>query len=358
MKRKFALLILMILSLSVALVACNNTTPTEIAVRWQVNEEYTFRVYKADFYSVKDSVMSGETFSGLDEIAPQAVSGTYTIKIEQQDGSSVWTVTTHQELIVRYYKDDIYQLSDEDLQAVKATDAQIAQAFFAPIDDAETVVLVSTTDTIVEFADTVNQTPITSYTKVNGFYIGKAHQEVSYHEVGTTYNFDGRRPVATVTVIQGVDGEPTTYEKKFSKNASFIDSNQLLLYVRSLDKPSGGFEDSPSKTVFNPYTGETDIVHFGLTSHHAALLSDAALGDTWGYVDLVTVTIGSTPYMQQYNVPNLSKADVDVLHGLSERVDKCKFTTIRFRVGNLAYELVNYDSTIWNAFPDDSAEAQ
>ena len=346
MKRKFALLILMILALSVALVACNNADPTEIATRWQP-DEYTFNITKADFTTGQEYLSNDEIYSNLDQIAPDDVSGTYTLKIEQTSGTTNWTVTTSQTLYAQYSKSNV-TLSDSELQQVIVTDAQeISGTTLTPEDNK--VILKSTTYTEVVFDDSKKQTPLSSKTELNGFYIGRRHQEVSSYTVETTYDYSGKRAVAKISI----DGNDPV-KHKFGRNASFIDSNQILMYVRSLDKPSKGFQDNPSVTVFNPYTGETSSVTFTLNYDTQLLLTDTLRNATVKTsVNVVTVKVGGTHFMQQENVPNLTKTagfeDVDLLRGDRKDADKPKYTTIRFRVGYLAYELKTYDENIWNA---------
>ena len=349
MKKRLALLILMILVLSIALVACNKTEATDIAPRWQRNEEFTYNITKADFESQRDVAMNGEllhSLNELDEIEPKNICGTYTMKIARSStnlsSTFVWTVTTEQVLFAQYAKTDLDPLSDEDLQPVLVADATM----FGEIEGVETVVLRSTSHTEVQFENTPNQTPIYSKMEMHGFYVGRKHKEVSGYTVETKYDFSGKRPTASGTIT--IDGEqPTTFDKKFNKNASFIDSNQLLTYVRSIDKPTDGFKDRPSVQVFNPYTQETATVSFTLTNKFKALLTDSSKGDPIkANVDHVAVAIGGTYYMQQLNVPNLLSKDVDTLH---ENTDKPMFTTVRFRIGYISYELAQYDTDIWNA---------
>ena len=343
MKRKLALLILMILALSIALVACNGKEATEIAPRWQRDEEYTFNVNKADFSS-KDTLMNGETFADKDEIAPLNAKGTYTLKIEQ--AGDTWKVTTKQVLYVQYAKSAI-QLSDEDLAKVSVTDSTL----FQNPEGIETVVLKSTSDTEVVFENDKKQTPISSKTELHGFYIGLAHQEVSGYVAETTYDFSDKRPLATVSIKLDSDEEAATYEKKFGRNASFIDYNQLLLYARSLDKPNGGFQDNPSVTVFNPYTRNTATASFALSKETSTLLTDSVRNETlWAKLDAVSVSIDGALFMQQINLPNLKSLNIDILHGGASYADKPKYTTVRFRVGYLSYELSQYDDVIWNYF--------
>ena len=183
--------------------------------------------------------------------------------------------------------------------------------------------------------------------ETHGFYIGRRHQEVSGYKVETNYDFSGKRPTAEISVTLDGDKEATTYNKKFNRNASFIDSNQLILYLRSLDKPSGGFPDKPAVLAFNPFTRESTTVSFYLSNNNKVMLNDKQHGESiTASLDLVTVAIGGTYFMQQYNVPNLKSKDVDVLHGI---YNNPKYTTLRFRVGYLSYELAQYDEAIWNA---------
>ena len=364
MKRKLALLILMILSLTVVLVACGNTVKTEIALRWE-SESYTFNISLADFAPddsedvfktekhenkiyVKDMEISGEVFSGsravhLDEIRPIDVAGTYQLNIIKSDSASNWKMVTKQTIFAKYSK-SVVTLSEEELQSI-LPDSQDEIGITAGEND---VILKSVTETEVLFEVNNKQTPISSKTSVNGFYVGNKHQEVTSYTVETTYDYSESRPKAK-TVKKTAEGEETL-EFKFAKNATFIDSNQILLYVRSLDKSGAKFPDNPSVMVFNPYSQETANATFLLSHDNNMILTRTVDKDgktttenAYTNLSVVSVLIGGIAFMQQQNIPDTLK-NVDMI------IDKPKYTTVRFRVGHLAYEFATYSDELWNAF--------
>lgn len=373
MKRKLALLILMILALSAVLVACNQAETTKIEIRW-TSDEYTFNITLADFVGTgnefqyypdgddtyrKDVAMLGENFSTMDEIRPLDVDGTYTLSIQKAASDNFWTVTTNQTIYAQYNKSDVENSANwTDLQKIQITDADITS--LTPFED--TVILKSTTTTEVLFKDTTDQTPISSKTEVDGFYVGKANQQVTQYTVKTTYDTSGKRPIASISVN---DADPVEY--KFARGAKFIDSNQMLMYIRSLEKSyTEGFPSSTAVTVFNPYTQQTQTAAFGLTYSANMILTDSKRAATDGdtqqatevhtSINLVSVTIDNMAFMQQENLSNKLKS-VDLLPGASQNSDKAKYTTVRFRVGYLAYELETYPDSVWNALnPGTNAE--
>lgn len=367
MKRKLALLILMILALSIVLAACGQTETTKIEIRW-TPEDYTFNITLADFVGTtnefrkyrlntdtyyKDVAITGEVFSELDEIRPLDVDGTYKLSIQKVASDDFWTVTSDQTIYAQYNKAKI-TLIETDLEAITATDTEIAQTTLKPIDGVETIILRSTTQTEVLFKDTIDQTPISSKTKVNGFYIGEQNQQVTSYTVETTYNTGENRPVASIS-YDGAEAVDYT----FDRGAKFIDSNQLLMYIRSLDKSyANGFPSSTMVQVFNPYTQEILTASFGLTHDANMILTDSqrqvTVGDSqqvaevYTSVNIVTVAIGGFAFMQQENLPDTLKS-VDLHAGSGNDSDKPKYTTVRFRVGYLAYELETYPDSVWNA---------
>lgn len=367
MKRKLALLILMILALSIVLAACGQTETTKIEIRW-TPEDYTFNITLADFVGTtnefrkyrlnsdtyyKDVAITGEVFSELDEIRPLDVDGTYKLSMQKVASDDFWTVTSDQTIYAQYNKAKI-TLIETDLEAITATDAEIAQTTLKPIDGVETIILRSTTQTEVLFKDTIDQTPISSKTKVNGFYIGEQNQQVTSYTVETTYNTGENRPVASIS-YDGAEAVDYT----FDRGAKFIDSNQLLMYIRSLDKSyANGFPSSTMVQVFNPYTQEILTASFGLTHDANMILTDSqrqvTVGDSqqvaevYTSVNIVTVAIGGFAFMQQENLPDTLKS-VDLHAGSGNDSDKPKYTTVRFRVGYLAYELQTYSDSVWNA---------
>ena len=349
MKRKIALLILLVLALTLVFVACNRTPATAIRLRWE-DEKHIFNISLADFTDdntnsfkyytngnesyYKDIAMSGE-FNNWDEIRPLEVKGKYTVEITRSSDRLSYSVETTQEMCVRYDLRDIKQdsqLNDAVVSADRLTD-------YGMTTDDKTLILWSLTQTGVTFENTASQKPLSSWVKVDGFYAGKSAQLLTNYELKTEYNYSKKRPVAKITL----NGETSEY--KFGRNSAgnFIDSNQILLYLRSLDKSSSSFQDSPAINVFNPFNQSLQRASFGLTANtmtRGVILTDP---DTDGgllatNLNVLSVTVGNHAFMVQENLPDsLAEKNLD-LHITSGSNDS-KFTTVRFRVGYLAYEM-------------------
>ena len=354
MKRKIALLIFLILALSLTFAACNQSATTPIRTRWE-EETHVFNISLADFVGkdsnsfnsynadgalanngthVKDIAFSGE-FGNWDELRPLAVNGVYTVKIKPSgDGGSAYCdVTTTQEMCVEYLlKTDSQTGVDltkySELQGAVATQEQLDK--FNLERHGDSVILYSYTQTAVRFENTT-QKPLSSSVKVNGFYIGKVAQALTKYDIATEYDYSGKRPVAKITS----DGEVSEY--KFSKNSAgtFIDSNQILMYLRSLDKASTSFQNSPSVSVFNPYTQQLQTASFGMAYEYNVVLTSENKATK---LNVVSATVGNNAFMMQENLPDyLSDKNLDV-YSLPGGLD-FKYTTVRFRVGYLAYEI-------------------
>ena len=385
MKRRIALIILMILALTLALTACGNTVSTDVTARWKEKAEtHVFNISLADFtantnafntYNENGAVDSNGTYSkdfafsaefySWDEIKPVSVSGTFQIDIiSSGDGTAYCDVETSQEMCVEYKLTDIAENSailDAQNGAI-ATQEQLDKYNLERHGD--TVILWTTTTTKVKFENVPSQKPLSSYTEVNGFYVGKVEQTLTRYQIETTYDYSNKRPIANIKM--NVAGEEKTVEYKFRKNSAgtFIDSNQILLYLRSLDKSSTSFQDTPSKSVFNPFTQRLATASFGLTYENSStsLLRNTILTDTSrGNLTLATrlnvvyAAVGGSPLLMQTNLPN-TLADKGLDRYFVQKVSVSKFTTVRFRSGYFAYE-IDYDnelnttdwSEIWTA---------
>lgn len=367
MKKKIALLLLLLLALTAALAACNQTAATKIIPRWSVDgETYEYRVELADFdtsekastrfcrYPAGDEtyykdflVRAGEPFDSLDEVQPMSVDGTYKLTISYKDDYD--TVKAEQSLQLTYNTaDGALNLTQEFLAALEQNDLIVERT-------GSSITLQSTTETTVSFKryDNGKQAPKSSGTTVKGFYIGRQNQEVSCYEISTEYSYENKHAVANVTLKRNGETEEISTTLKGYTEGRFIDSNQLLMYTRSLDKASGSFQDSPSVAVFNPFNQLLQTANFTLTAEANAVLTDKTRGDDeqlFVKLPVVGVTVGGLPFMVQESVPNL-------LDEQGRGVDRAQFgtdwyakhTPVRFRVGYLSYELSSYDDAIWNA---------
>ena len=133
---------------------------------------------------------------------------------------------------------------------------------------------------------------------------------------------------------------------KLSKGAACLDASQLLVYLRSLDKSSVAFQDSPSVAVYDPLSDTLATATFGLTRNFNAILNNKGT-EVYTKVDSVGVIIGSTPFLSQFNLPD-RLANVgegfDVIATSSAESKLSKFTTVKFRRGWYSYEIADYDS--------------
>ena len=336
MKRKIALTILMLLTFALALTACNQAATTTAKIRWDSQETHVFNIKLAD--------IKGQSL--LDEMQPVAAGGTYTIVITP-DGTKYCDVETNQVMYVKYkVKADKTNGVDfekyPDLLEVVADESEYQAAGLTK--DEGTTILKSTTVTTVRFENTSSQKPVESSTSVDGFYVGSRSQERSHYDISTTYSYSSKRPVATTTTTVYGDGEPTksTDKYKFDKNSAgkFIDKNQILLYLRSLDKSSTSFQDSPSKSVFNPLAQKLQTANFSLSYKYKTTLNDYTEEDKTLAITLnaVSVSVDGFAFMMQENLPDtLASKGYDRFYLVDD--PEPKFTTVRFRVGYFVYEI-------------------
>lgn len=365
MKRKLAFLTLLLLALSVALTACNQVVPTDIKIRWDKGgEDHTFEISLADFDNeisfksyeynkstyYKDVIVNNEVFSTLDEIRPSNATGTYKLSITPSpDGEEYCDVNATQVLYVQYL---VSNLGENGLPS--ELQSYVVSGDDNPFDDsADHVTLKSTTTTKVQFANIPSQQPISSSTEVNGFYLGKTFKGVSHYKVSTVYDFDGKTPTATVTLN---DGDAVEYQLPKNSAGKIIDSNQILVYLRSFEKTSTSFQDSPSIYVFDPYTHLTQTASFGFTYEQNLILHDSTRSDDnelYTKLSVVGVAVGGHAFIVAENLPaRLNALDLD-----KRANGDSKYTTVRFRVGYLAYEVAGYDDAIWEGLKDSGDKA-
>lgn len=371
MKRKIALLILVIVALSLALAACNTPDATSVIPRWDNGEQYTFRISMADFEGKntldnteahKDVALSGENLAAADQVEPTNVTGTYTISIEKQ-GTDQWKFSTVQDvwslynvteqqgkLSVEAQDGTRVELSDE-LKQKAENDAQGAADKFADA-QAQSVVLHSLTATWVIFEDKAKQHPISSHTEADGYYLGKAHQELNKYTLDTQYVYEkDEDPVAKVTLTHNVStDEESAAEESVELYEDTIDSAQLLLYLRSLDKSANSFQDNPAVRVFDPFTKKISVANFQLQKlvlMRLTRVTDSAPQVKNAKVNVASVYIDGMPLLAEEDIPaeaNIPSERKDAIDAGGEIV---KFTTIRFRVGYLAYE-IEYPESKWD----------
>lgn len=360
MKKRLALLIGVLLLLSAALAACGQTAATERNARWKEGETYSFNITMADFaaegsslfnsYSKriteKDSngeakentvtcyrdnaITSTESvvLSGGDQLRPKDVKGNYTFSIEY-DTSTTRKLVTNQVIYSQYETSKLQELNC--LDKLKSCEVKADENPFANNDGRTT--LCSTTHTEVIFTNDSNQLPQRSVMENKGFYIGALHQGLSNYKYETTYDIANGK-----VSVKKDNGEAEERKLNLAKNASCIDAAQLILYVRSLDKSSEAFADTPSVSVYDVTTNSISTASFGLNRNVYAILNNG--GEAIAKLDLVSVTVGGMPFMSQYNLPDLTSVDGNAYDYLPGSGDKrCKYTTVKFRSGWYSYEL-------------------
>lgn len=365
MKKYLAILLLTLLCAAGVLTACNNVASTETAIRWGkydadgnvVADVYSYKIFLADFADrttssalfksykneadetdkniyYKDMVINTSSANEVsayskDEVIPADAEGIYTITYAQSTDKATWTVTTKQTLNVTYNKEDITESGElSRLANWESLQTKVKEGS----ETAEQITFVSTTETSVVFENTEAQRPVSSSTTVDGFYIGKSKQEVTKSSVSTAYDFANNK--VTVTV----NGEETTREVKVNANTRFIDANQILTYIRSLEKGSDKMKDSPSVQVYLPASDRTYTATFGFTYSQNCILT---MGGNSNYVKLnsVNCALGSMAFMQTQNLPDtLAGKGLDsISDGYGGHISR--YTVTRFRVGNLSYAL-------------------
>lgn len=374
MKKKIALLLCALLTLVAVFASCNRTAATNHPARWDENESYTFNINLADFETefgkttlfkqhevtvknedgtekkvtcYKDTEINQESFTleNIDEVRPVDVKGTFTMDIVF-DTTDTRKLVTKQVLYCQYETKTLQDLNCLE----KLSDYNVTDKEENPFEDnhGRTVLRSENTATVV-FRNKESQQPVSSVKENTGFYIGKYKDNVdnqgpSNYKIETTYDFENSK----VTVKKN-DGEAV--EKKLKASAC-IDASQLLLYIRSLDKTSAGFQDTPSVSVYDAVSDTIYTASFGLNREYNAMLDNNGV-DVGAKVHCVTVSVGGRPFMTQYNLPDLTKAGenekgLDFL--TSQTATKvCKFTTVKFRSGWISYELSDYNQEWINA---------
>ncbi len=333
MKKRIALLVLMILAISTLLVACGNTAVTDKKTRWTSGESLTFDISLADFstkestnaenHYYKDVLYAGELDPTLnDRIVPTAVSGTYVVTLTLSDDLSECTVDTVQTLFSTYPKDTV-TLDVEGEHKAKVTK-----------DDTDnTITIQSVTNTSVTFKNSPAQTPIRSSTTVNGFYIGKEMQEWSSYTVETTYSTYKKGMIAKVKLNGGQE------EDYKIKGSAIIDGNQILTYVRSFEKTSTSFQDQPTVIAYDPLTNTQATMNFVYTHQQNAWIEHNGQ-KVCTKLNRVDVLLNGNHFVQQLNVPDLKKKGLDLV-AIGD-TPFANHTQLRFRSGFLSYELKDF----------------
>lgn len=357
MKKNIALL-LGVLVLATAIFAACSPTPTTRTVRWKENESYVFNITLADFNLTDSSGTlfrsyenEGKTYyrdaeinaqEGIimresDQLRPVDARGTYTMKLTAPT-SDTWKLETEQVLYSQYKTETLQELKClETLKDYVVSPASDENPFSNTVG---MTTLRSETVTSVVFANNASQLPQISSMENKGFYIGKINQSVSNYKYEATYDFNNR-----VVSVKKDGGEAVEHKLGLKKNGTCIDSNQMLLYMRSLDKSSAAFADNPSVAVYNVASDYLTTAAFGITRNFNAALNVNG-SNRFTVVNSIGAAVGGTPFITQFNLPDISSVDDVGYDFLPEQgVGKlCKYTTIKFRSGWYSYEIAEYNA--------------
>ena len=354
MKKRIALLCGVLVLITAVFAACS-TTPTSRAIRWDEGEKSQFNITLADFNAdtnskelfnsykdndktyFKDAIINAQesiNMGNADELRPLNAKGTYTMEISAPS-TTTRRLDTKQVIYTQYDTAKLRELNCLDKLADYIVAADDESNPFVESNGATT--LRSECTTWVVFAHDSNQLPQTSFIENKGYYIGATHQGASNYKYETTYDFDKR-----VVTIKTNDGEAETHKIGLRKGGACIDSNQLLLYIRSLDKSSVAFSDNPSVAVYNPVSKTLATATFALNRQFNAALNNNG-ANFYTTTHLVQVAVSGTPFMTQFNLPDLTTNDGghDYLTGATG-AKVCKYSTVKFRAGWYSYELSEY----------------
>ncbi len=367
MKKTLTILLLVVLMTFVLAGCGNNVSTTKSTIRWWLGsnkndagewendtEEYTFNISLADFtaetetsglftgYSVnnttyyRDTLIQANgasetisTFTSCDEVVPYDVAGTYkTVLSKEEDGN--YKFVTTKEMWASY---DLSEDKIGNLVALVEKDAGKIPSTLAVVENG--VVLYSIIKTEVVFHKD-SQLPQRSVTDSNGYYLGQLHQGVSNYVIETIYNNKERS--AKISYTDRADSHNNSVSEIKKLPTAFIDSNQMLLYVRSLEKQSDRFKDSPSVVVFDPFYQQQKTATFGFV-----YAQKIRLNNNGTFVDVtlnaVSVAVGANPLLVQYNLPDTLE-NADKLQGSDKQ--EPQYTTVRFRSGYCSFELADY----------------
>lgn len=387
MKKGLALLVGVLFVMVAVFASCGQAAATAKYTRWdEKGETHTFKISLADFandnntlfknYTKKitqknsdntsnetmitcyrDDVVSASELTlmqGYLEARPVDAYGEFTMTISYDTPTTRKLVTT--ETIYSQYKTKTLE-ELECLNTFKGSKIDVTNSDENPFENNENrITLRSQTTATVIFANDENQLPVSSVKENKGFYIGAINAEsvnkvnpcgLSSYKYETTYDFTNRK----VTVKKD-GGEAEERQLNIAKNGGCIDASQMLLYIRSLDKSSEGFGSTPTVSVYDVTTNNVSSATFALNRDFYLILDNAG-SEVVAKVNAVTVAVGGTPFLAQYNLPDLTSAGYDsVFLGGQQR---CKNTTVKFRKGWYSYELKSHDKEALNVVSVESA---
>lgn len=360
--KKLSLILLLLVALSLTLAACSQPAVTETVARWG-DEKHVFNISKVNWdapsVTVDDTtfVKNPQYFNEAslsDEIEPYNVGGTYSMEIALQNKDTECVFTTEQNLYVQYEtamleKLDIWK-SEETADGIE--DAKSLSDFVVANDDPDCpleavenyTILHSHTINTVLFKNEATQRPISSTNKCDGFYLGNIAQEITHYNYSTKYDWDNKK----VTV--SADGKEESHT--LNVNAKIIDSNQILLYARSLEKTSDKMQDNPSIQVFSAVNNKFYTASFGYFTYACKTLLIGPDGkEVPVSINFLSVAVDGSVLLSQMNLPDTvnKEADLDNINNAAAGSSYNKYTTVRFRVGKFNYELQAYDKAVLDA---------
>ena len=337
MKKTIALVLLLILAVGV-FAACNQVQPTERKVRWNTTESWTYNIslldtnpssingtdYYHDFLATGEINPLGGT---LDRIAPIDLTGEYVVSISQDIQKDTTTVSTTQTMVATY-------------EATMIDSSRFDEDIIVEQKD-ETISLKSTMETKVTFQNGT-QTPVSSYSKSNGFYVGKQNQSMSNYEISTEYKVSGKKIVAKITDLTNDKTEEFALT-----STSVIDTNQVLMYVRSFDKTATSFQDNPQVYVFDPLTKSSKRLSMSYTATQNVLVEhqfagEAEKADVATQMPRLDLMLDGLSFMTQVSLPDMTANEFDFVGTTVANVYFPMHTIYRFRVGFVSYELADY----------------
>ena len=336
MKKKIALIVGALLIMTVLLASCSQPVATKKSPRWENNESYTFKITLSDFANndktlfnnygktvreknedgtvtekkitcYKDDVINNSEWTVMeraDQLRPVDVNGTYTLDIKENTATT-WKVETHQVIYNQYETAKLQELGC--LELFSGSELNVTSKDENPFENnSGRITLRSETVSSVIFSNDEDQAPISSVTE------NKESEERALNIGGTV---------------------------------KCIDASQLLLYIRSLDKSSEAFQDTPSVAVYDVTTDSISTVAFGINRQFNLKIDNADLTETIVTVHSVSAAVGGIPLIAQYSLPDVSA--VKDANGQDAGYDflpmsgakRPKYTTVKFRSGWYSYEI-------------------
>lgn len=363
MKKRFALLLGVLLILVAAFASCGQAAATDKRPRWAASETYTFNITLSDFASqgaslfnnysrqfsktgedgkvttttltcYKDDIISSNEaaiMNSSDQLRPVDVSGTYTLKVKEEGTN--WKATTDQIIYSQYETATLRELGCLDL--FNGSDRNVTDKDENPFEnDSERITLRSETKSEVIFGNDDDQLPVSSYTKNVGYYIGKTAQVESAYEYETTYDIAGKK-----VSVKKNGGEAQERSLNIANNAKLIDANQLLLYIRSLDKSDNAFQSVPSVAVYDVTSDSVLYASFTLNRQFNLKIDNADATETILSVNAVNATVGGMPFIAQYNLPDITGTGSGYDYLPISGGKRSRYTTVKFRSGWYSYEI-------------------